>query len=129
MQNLTTISNKFINYIILFLLTSAIILFLISQIKIEKSVSGLMNVDEDKEITLILNSSDAYFIQEHRNLNFILNKKLYIVNDVSLRPLPNNKFSININDKNLQTLLQQNTILKVNINLGFQKLYELLFKD
>ncbi len=129
MRNLTHINNKFINYIIILLIACCGILFLISQIKIEKNISGLMSVDEEKDITLIINSADAFFIKDQNNINFILNNKLYIINDISLIPLPNNKFSININDKNLETVLQQNTLLKININLGFQKLYELLFKD
>ncbi len=129
MKNLTHINNKFINYIIILLIVCCGILFLISQMKIEKNISGLMSVDEEKDITLIINSSDAFFIKDQNNINFILNNKLYIVNDISLIPLPNNKFSININDKNLETILQQNTLLKININLGFQKLYELLFQD
>jgi hypothetical protein len=129
LKNLTTIDNKFINYIIIFLISCSIIIFFISQIKIEKSINGLMSVDEDKGITIILDSADAYFIRDRKDINFILNNKLYIVRDITLTPLPDNKFSITVNDQNLETLLQQNTILKVNINLGFQKLYELLFQD
>lgn len=88
-----------------------------------------MNIDEEREITLVIDSSDAYFIRDHKNINFILNNKLYIVDDITLIPLPNNKFSIIINDRNLETILQPNTVLKININFGSQKLYELLFKQ
>lgn len=128
MKILTTVNKKMINYIIIFLVLCLVILFFISQIKIEKSFEAFMNIDEEKAITLIIDSSDAYFIKDEKTINFILNNKLYIVDNVLLIPLPNNKFSIKINDKNLEMLLQPNTALKVNINLGFQKLYELLLR-
>lgn len=102
-------------------------LFFISQIKIEKNIDSVMSIDEDKEITLIISSSDAYFINNSKSISFILNDKLYIVDDIFLKPIQNNKFSITINDKHLETILQANSIFKVNINLGIQKLYELFF--
>lgn len=127
MKDLITINKKFVNYILLFLICGAIMLFFISQIKIEKNIDSVMSIDEDKEITLIISSSDAYFINNSKSISFILNDKLYIVDDIFLKPIQNNKFSITINDKHLETILQANSIFKVNINLGIQKLYELFF--
>ncbi|MGL5617930.1 MAG: MAG1140 family protein [Metamycoplasmataceae bacterium] len=128
MKNLTTINKDLINYIILFLFISFTILFFILQINVERNFEALMNIDEDKTITLIINSTDAYFIKEQETINFIINNKLYIVDDVVLVSLPNNLFSIKINDKNLEQILQPSTILRININIDSQKLYELLFK-
>ncbi|MGL5205837.1 MAG: MAG1140 family protein [Metamycoplasmataceae bacterium] len=104
------------------------ILMFILQIDIEKSFEALMNIDEDNSITLIIDSTDAYLIKERETINFILNNKLYTINDVILIPLPNNLFAIEINDKNLEQILQPSTILKISINIDSQKLYELLFK-
>ncbi|MGL5205066.1 MAG: MAG1140 family protein [Metamycoplasmataceae bacterium] len=128
MKNLTTVNNNFINYIIAFLFLSSAILFFILHINVEKSFDALMNIDEDKSITLIIDSTDAYFIKDHETINFIINNKLYVVNDVVLIPLPNNLFSIEINNKDLDQFLQPSTTLKININTQSQKLYELLFK-
>ncbi|MGL6125404.1 MAG: MAG1140 family protein [Metamycoplasmataceae bacterium] len=129
LKNLTTLNNNFINYIIIFLFSSFIFMLFISQLKIEKSCEALLNVDEDNGITLIINSADAYFINGNKTINFILNNKLYIVEDIVITPLPNNVFSIQINDKSLESILQPSTILKININIGVQKLYELFLKQ
>ena len=129
LKNLITINKKFINCILIYLFLCGIILFLISQIKIEKSFEALMSIDEDKEIVIIINSSDTYFLKEQKTINFILDNKLYIVDDISLTALPGNKFSLKINDKYLKSILQIDTTLKININLGHQKLYELFFQD
>ncbi|MGL5732601.1 MAG: MAG1140 family protein [Metamycoplasmataceae bacterium] len=128
MKNLTTINKDLINSIIIFLIITFTILFFILQINVERSFEVLMNIDEDKMITLIIDSTDAYFIKDQETINFIINNKLYVVHDVVLVPLPNNLFSIEINDKNLEQILQPSTILKININIDSQKLYELLFK-
>ncbi|MGL5592300.1 MAG: MAG1140 family protein [Metamycoplasmataceae bacterium] len=128
MKTLTTVSKDLINYILLFLFISFTILFFIVQIDIEKSFEALMNIDEDNAITLIIDSTDAYFINERETITFIINNKLYTIRHVVLVPLPNNLFSIEINDKDLEQLLQPSTILRINININSQKLYELLFK-
>ncbi len=127
MKNLITVNKNFVNYILIYLFVCGIILFFISQIKIEKSFEALMNINEDKEINLIINSSDIYFSDEKIIINFTLNNKLYIVDDFTLIPIPGNKFSIKIHDQNLESILKINTTLKININLGYKKLYELFF--
>ncbi len=125
MKNLMTVSKNFVNYIIIFLIFSALIIFFILQIKIEKSIDSIMSVDEDNKVILIINSPDAYFVNNNKSVSFILDNKLYIVDNIKLIPMQNNKFSIKISDRYLELLLKPNTILKVNINLGFQKIYEL----
>lgn len=127
MRHLTTINKKFINYIFVFLILTSIVLYLISQITIENNINSIMKINEDKEITLVIDSSDAYFIKDNKSISFIINNKLYIVDNLSLINMPNNQFSIKINNKNLETVLQANTTLRVNINLGTQKLYNLFF--
>ena len=127
LKNLITVNKNFVNYILIYLFVCGIILFFISQIKIEKSFEALMNINEDKEINLIINSSDIYFSDEKIIINFTLNNKLYIVDDFTLIPIPGNKFSIKIHDQNLESILKINTTLKININLGYKKLYELFF--
>ncbi|MDK2819896.1 MAG: hypothetical protein KFW07_03600 [Mycoplasmataceae bacterium] len=101
-------------------------LVFISQLKIEKNFSAVINIDEEKDIHLIVDSADIYFIRKNNSFNFILNNKVYIVDNFLIVPMSNNKFSIKINDYKLQTILQPNTTLKININVGFENLYKLL---
>lgn len=126
MKNLITVSNKFTNGVIIYIIIAILTFALISQIKIEKNFSAVINIDEEKDIYLVIDSADIYFLKKNNSFNFILNNKVYIVDNFSIVPMSNNKFSIKINDYKLQTILQPDTILKININVGFENLYKLL---
>lgn len=128
MNNLNKIANWKI-YLIFGLLISLsiIILLLLFNIELKKSVDAILEVDEHKNFIITFQNSNIQQISGAKSIYLNLENKIYLLENPEFYSMGNNKYALSFDNDELYDVLKNQSIYNVQVFLDNQKLFNLIF--
>lgn len=128
MNNLNKIANWKI-YLIFGLLISSgiIILLLLFNIELKKSVDAILEVDEHKNFIITFQNSNIQQISGAKSIYLNLENKIYLLENPEFYSMGNNKYALSFDNDELYDVLKNQSIYNVQVFLDNQKLFNLIF--
>lgn len=128
MNNLNKIANWKI-YLIFGLLISLgiIILLLLFNIELKKSVDAILEVDEHKNFLITFQNSNIQQISGAKSIYLNLENKIYLLENPEFYAMGNNKYALSFDNDELYDVLKNQSIYNVQVFLDNQKLFNLIF--
>lgn len=128
MNNLNKIANWKI-YLIFGLLISLgiIILLLLFNIELKKSVDAILEVDEHKNFIITFQNSNIQQISGAKSIYLNLENKIYLLENPEFYAMGNNKYALSFDNDELYDVLKNQSIYNVQVFLDNQKLFNLIF--
>lgn len=126
MKNL--INNKKMYFIIFSLILIFLIVFvIILNFQIKKSISAILEVDNNKNFFIRLNTSNLNLFNGNKNISILLEGKQYFLKNVDFIYNNQNSYIIEFENDELYDLLKTNSLYEIKIFLGTKKLMNIIF--
>lgn len=117
--------NYFIVFTIMVLIIIGLVFFL--QIKIKTSISTILEVDSDKNFSIIMNTANLTQTNESKKIVLLLEGKYYKLENLEFVYLGNNRYSLIFSNDDLFKTVKNNSLYNVNIILGSKTLLDTIF--
>lgn len=128
MNNLNKIANWKIYLIFALLISSGIIiLLLLFNIELKKSVDAILEVDEHKNFIITFQNSNIQQISGAKSIYLNLENKIYLLENPEFYSMGNNKYALSFDNDELYDVLKNQSIYNVQVFLDNQKLFNLIF--
>lgn len=124
--------NKYLNwkvysFLILISILGIILIALVLNTSIKKSINAILEVDPYKNMSLRFSTSNINLLSSQKDLSISLEGKIYFINDIEITYLGNNIYRINFENDELYQLIKTNSTYDVNIFIGSKKILEYIF--
>ena len=124
--------NKYLNwkvyfFLILISILGIILIALVLNMSIKKSINAILEVDPYKNMSLRFSTSNINLLSSQKDLSISLEGKIYFINDIEITYLGNNIYRINFQNEELYQLIKTNSTYDVNIFIGSKKILEYIF--
>ena len=124
--------NKFQNWKIYWIFSALIILtilvlFLLFNIELKKSIDGILEVDEQKNFIIGFQNSNIQQVSGSKSIYLNLENKIYLLENPQFYAIGNNKYALSFDNDELYDLLKSQSIYNVKVFLDNQKLFNFIF--
>lgn len=104
-----------------------IILLLLFNIELKKSVDAILEVDEHKNFIITFQNSNIQQISGSKSIYLNLENKIYLLENPEFYSMGNNKYALSFDNDELYDVLKNQSIYNVQVFLDNQKLFNLIF--
>lgn len=110
-----------------FILVFIAIIFLLLNTNVQLSKRSILYTDEKKNFFILMDNSNIDQIQTHKNISLKLNNKIYLLENITLKLVELNKFSLDFENIDLIEQIKENSIFNIEIIYEFKKLFHIFF--